>query len=305
MPFNGSVEFDLNHLGREMTEDEAKKLVPGYDVLIAGTEPLTRAVLERSPTLKLIARVGIGLDSVDLAAAAERGIRVSYTPDAPSAAVAELAVSMMLSLLRMTHKTDRAVRQGVWFRWMGRRLANLTVGVVGVGRIGKRVIRHLQGFESRVLAHDLEPDLSFGSRFGVQWVDKDTLYREADLITVHVPLGPDTRNLVAAAELDAMKSDAILINTSRGGIVNEHDLKQALKQGSIGGAGVDVFEHEPYSGELAVMDNVLLTCHMGSCSVDCRLRMEVEATEDAIRFCLGQPLLRPVPEEQFPPCRQN
>jgi len=194
--------------------------------------------------------VGIGLDSVDLVAANEHGVQVCYTPDAPAAAVAELAVSMILSLLRMTHKTDRSVRQGVWFRWMGRRLANLTVGVVGVGRIGKRVIRHLQGFEPRILANDLVPDLDFGSRFGVEWVDKEELYRKADVITLHVPLGPDTRGLVAA-------------------------------------------------DELAVMDNVLLTCHMGSCSADCRLRMEVEATEDAIRFCLGQPLLRPVPEEQF------
>jgi D-3-phosphoglycerate dehydrogenase len=293
------VEYLLNPLGRRLREDELADLVGEVDVLIAGTEPITAAVMDRGTRLRLISRVGIGLDSVDLLAARQRGILVSYTPDAPAPAVAEMTIGLLLSLLRSLARADRGMRGGVWHRIVGRRLAGLTVGVIGVGRVGKRVIRHLQGFGPLILANDLSPDIGFGTAFGVQWVDKETIYRQADIITLHLPLTTLTRNLIARREIELMKPEALLINTSRGGMVNEHDLTQALKGGRLAGAALDVFAQEPYSGELVAVENCILTCHMGSMSRDCRARMELEASEEALRYLRGEPLLRLVPETEY------
>lgn len=295
----GGIEYILNPLGRRLRAEELAELVSEVDVLIAGTEPITAAVLDRASRLRLIARVGIGLDSVDLLAARQRDILVSYTPDAPAPAVAEMTMGLMLSLLRSLPQADRGMRGGVWRRIAGRRLAELTVGVIGVGRVGTRVIRHLQGFGPRILANDLVPDLEFGTAHRVQFVDKETIYREADILTLHLPLTPLTRNLITRREIDLMKRDALLINTSRGNLVNEHDLALRLKEGRLAGAAMDVFAQEPYSGELITLDNCLLTCHMGSMSRDCRAQMELEATQEAVRFLCHEPLRQLVPPEEY------
>jgi D-3-phosphoglycerate dehydrogenase len=258
--------------------------------------------MDRAPKLRLISRVGIGLDGVDLLAARERGIAVSYTPDAPAPAVAELTTGLMLALLRGISSTDRNMRNGVWHRVMGRRLARCTVGIIGVGRIGKRLIRHLGGFGCRILANDLEPDWEFGRAHGVEWGDKERIFREADIITLHVPLTPLTRNLITRRELDWMKPTALLVNTARGPLVSEHDLADALRNNGIAGAAIDVFSLEPYAGELCAIERCILTCHMGSMSVDCRTQMEVEATEEAVRFLRNEPLLHRVPEVEFELC---
>jgi D-3-phosphoglycerate dehydrogenase len=293
------IDYVINPIGRRLRGEELAEMVSDVDVLIAGTEPITAAVMDRAPRLRLISRVGIGLDSVDLQAARARDILVSYTPDAPAPAVAEMTMGLILSLLRSLAQADRGMRGGVWHRFVGRRLSELTVGVVGVGRVGKLVIQHLQGFAPRILANDLVPDPEFGALHQVRWVEKEAIYKEADIITLHLPLTPLTRNLITRRELDMMKPDAVLINTSRGGMVNEHDLAQALKQGRLTGAALDVFGQEPYSGELVTVENCLLTCHMGSMSRDCRIRMELEATEEAIRFFKGESLRLLVPEDEY------
>jgi D-3-phosphoglycerate dehydrogenase / 2-oxoglutarate reductase len=295
------VEYVINPIGRRLKEEELADMIGGYGVVIAGTEPITARVMDAAPHLRLISRVGIGLDSVDLAAARARGVAVSYTPEAPSPAVAELAVGLMLSLLRDIPGADRVMRDGVWRRTMGRRLSNMTVGVVGVGRIGKRVIRHLSGgFPGvKILANDILPDLGFGARYEIEWADKDTVYRSADIVSLHLPLTSQTRALITAREIGLMKPQALLVNTSRGNMINEQDLAAALGAGRIGGAAIDVFEREPYSGELTTFERCILTCHMGSMSEDCRARMELEATEEAIRFLRGEPLLNPVPESEY------
>jgi len=165
------IEYVINPIGRRLTENELAAMVGDYDVLIAGTEPITAKVMDAAPRLRLISRVGIGLDSVDLAAARSRGIHVSYTPEAPAPAVAELTVGLMLSLLRDIPSADRGMRNGVWHRSMGRRLSAQTVGVVGVGRVGKRLIKHLTGgFPGiRIVANDLQPDLGFAAACRVEW----------------------------------------------------------------------------------------------------------------------------------------
>ncbi len=293
------VDYVINPLGRKLREGELVDLIRDVDVLIAGTEPITAAVLDRAPQLRLISRVGIGLDSVDLLAARERGILVSYTPEAPAPAVAELTIGLMLSALRFIPQADRGVRNGVWHRHMGGRLSEKTVGVIGVGRVGMRVIRHLLGFGPTILVNDLAPDREFGSEHVIRWTDKDTIYREADIITLHLPLTSLTQNLIGRRELSVMKPHAILINTSRGHIVDEHCLAEALRNHRLGAAALDVFQQEPYAGPLTTVENCVLTCHMGSMTRDCRARMETEATEEVIRFLNNQPLRQPVPEDEY------
>jgi len=294
------IHYTLNPYGRRLRAEELEQLIPSYEVVIAGTEPVTEAALDAAPGLRLIAHTGIGLDNIPLAAARARGIAVTYTPAAPSPAVAELTIGQMLTLLRGTAAADRDMRRGVWNRRIGRRLSGLTVGVIGAGRVGRLVIRHLQAFSPvRVLANDLVIDDEFARLTGCIWTDKETIFQEADIITLHIPLTRQTRSLISRRELEIMKPDAILINTSRGGIVDEAALAAALRARPAFSAAIDVFEEEPYSGELAGLENCLLSCHMGSCTHDCRLQMEMGAAQEVVRYFKGEPFACPVPEEEY------
>ena len=294
------LEYVINPLGRKLKETELAEMIGDFDVLIAGTEKISAKVLERATNLKLIARVGIGLDNLDLLEARRRGIQVTYTPDAPAPAVAELTIGLILSLLRSIHLSNDELHNGKWIRYFGRRIANCTVGIIGVGRIGSKVIQHLQAFGvDRILATDTDPRVYSKFNQDVEWVDRETIYRESDIVTVHVPLDHSTRNMIRRREMLLMKSDAIVVNASRGGIVNEADLVNILREGHLGGVAIDVFETEPYSGELANIDRCLLTAHMGSMSIDCREQMEVEATDEAVSFAAGAELKCLVPEEEY------
>lgn len=295
------IEFTLNTVGRRLKELELADLIRDVDVLIAGTEAITAHLMDRAPRLRLISRVGIGLDSVDLLAARDRGIQVSYTPDAPSPAVAELTLGLMLALLRQIPAADRSLRAGDWRRLMGRRLEGLTVGLIGVGRVGRRVARMIRAAfpSTRLLGHDIAPDGAVGTECALEWVDAPRIFAESDIVSVHVPLTALTIDFVSDRELALMRPTACLINTARGEIVNERALARALREGRLHGAAIDVFAEEPYHGELASLDNVILTCHMGSMSEDCRAQMEIEATDEAVRFLTGLPLLRPVPDAEY------
>ena len=294
------VEYVINPIGRKLKEDELHELIVDYDVVIAGTEPITHRVMENGKKLKLISRVGIGLDSVDLHAARELGIQVSYTPDGPSSAVAELTIAHMLNMLRHLPTIDRKLRSGIWQRISGDRLANMVVGIIGTGRVGSRVLKHLQGFNPKqILVNDIKPDHDLYKMNHATHVEKDIIYSESDIITLHIPLTVETRSLVSLNEMMKMRKDVILINTSRGGIINEQDLYTALRNKTIGGAALDVFEEEPYAGNLVELENCLFSCHMGSMTNDCRARMEIEATEEAIRFINGENRMQTVPEEEY------
>lgn len=293
------IEYLINPLNKKLTEDELIKMVSDYDAIIAGTETISKKVLDSAKKLKHISRVGIGLDSVDLIETKKRGIKVSYTPDAPAPAVAELTIGMMLSLLRSTHVSNLKMHRGEWSRIFGRRLSNVTVGIIGVGRIGTGVIKHLQSFGSpSILANDLQ-DKSSQLKFPISWVEKNHIIETADIVSLHLPLTSLTKNLINKKQLLSMKKDAMIINTSRGGIVNEADLYSVMQSGHLSGAAIDVFDQEPYKGQLAKIDKCLLSSHMGSMSVDCRARMEIEATEEVIRFYSEKPLQSPVPIEEY------
>ena len=301
-----NIEYLINPFNKKLTEDELIELVGDFDVIIAGTEPITDKVMNQASNLKMISRVGVGLDSVDLLAAEKRGIKVSFTPDAPAPAVAELTLGLILSLLRSVHVSNSKMHDGHWHRLFGRRLAEVTIGIIGVGRIGTRVLNRTKAFGTpRILVNDVMPNLELSRQFKLDWVSKERIYEEADIISLHVPLTHQTKNMIRKKHLLSMKQDAIIINTARGGIINEQDLYEVMQSGHLSGAAIDVFEQEPYDGPLKEIQRCLLTAHMGSMSVDCRTRMEIEATEEAIRFLSGKPLKKVVPKEEYEVQRQS
>jgi len=295
-----AVEYLINPLNKKLTEDELVELVSDFDVIIAGTEPITKKVMDAATNLKMISRVGIGLDSVNLLEAEKREIVVSYTPDAPAPAVAELTIGLMLTLLRSVQLSNMEMHNGKWHRFFGRRLSEVTIGIIGIGRIGAGVLQHLQGFGSpKILVNDINPDSNLNEKFNIEWVDKEVIYKQSDIITIHTPLTAQTKNMVKKGQLLSMKDDAIIINTARGGIINEQDLYEVMQTGHLSGAAIDVFDFEPYAGELREIQHCILTAHMGSMSIDCRTRMEIEATEEVVRFLTGQSLEGVVPEEEY------
>jgi D-3-phosphoglycerate dehydrogenase len=282
-------ELVPNPYRRRLKSGEVMKHLVDVDAVIAGTEPYTAETLTQAQRLKVIARVGIGLDNVDLRYCREHGIRVTYTPDAPSDGVAELTVANILNLLRHIHESDRSVREHAWNRLMGRLVHEVTIGVLGVGRIGSRVIRLLEPFKPKVLACDIDPDTHSQKLPGdITWCDANRLFAESDVVTVHIPMNRQNRQFINRERISRMKTGSMVINTSRGGVVDEGALVDALKQRHLGGAALDVFEKEPYEGPLTYMENVVLTAHIGASARESRYLMELGAAEDCIRALCGQ-----------------
>ena len=294
------IEYLINPYKKKLTEDQLAELVGDFDFLIAGTELITEKLLSKASKLKLISRVGIGLDSIDLDAVKKSGIKISYTPEAPAPAVAELTLGMILSLLRSVHISNHQMHLGVWERIFGRRLGDITIGIIGVGRIGTHLLRCMSGFgKIHILVNDIAPTNQLIQEFNIQWVTKEQIYKKADVISLHLPLTPLTKNMICLDQLLQMKKDAFIINTSRGGIINEDDLYKVMSEGHLGGAAIDVFESEPYAGKLLEIDRCLLTAHMGSMSIDCRSQMEIQATKEVVRFLSGKPLESEVPQLEY------
>jgi len=284
------IELSVNEHGRKNSTQELAQDIKDAEVLVAGTEKITEEVFKNAPNLKLISRVGIGLDGIDFELCKKYSVRVAYTPDAPTMAVAELCVGMILDLARKVTDTNIKIKQGIWHRHMGALLYGKTIGILGMGRIGKSLVHLLAPFNVKFLVHDIEPDLAFGRLHNVTFISKDDLLQQSDIISINLPLKEDTKDYIAEDELSKMKNSAIVINTARGGIVNEQDLYIALKNNIIASAAVDVFEEEPYKGNLIELDNCLLTCHMGASTIDSRTDMEVQAIEEAIRYKNNEPL---------------
>ena len=271
---NAGVEVKLNPFAARLTEDQVIELL-GTDTigLIAGLEPLTKNVLQAAKSLKVIARVGTGLDSVDLATAKQLGITVLNTPDAPTKAVAELTLAHILGLLRNVSQADRQVRVGVWKGLMGSLLETKTVGIVGFGRIGKRVATLLSAFGASVIISDAQVSKSVYPN-----VELDELCIKSDILSLHLPYNEATHHIINEKNLNLMKKGAYIVNISRGGLVDETALLAALKSGHLAGAALDCFEQEPYEGELRNLETVQITAHMGSYARETRDLMEQEAS---------------------------
>ena len=273
------LQIVLNPFGRRLTEADAQELLTEYDPIgmVAGVEPLTRKVLESAPALKVIARCGIGMDSVDLIASEDLGIAVSNTPDAPSTAVAELTIGLILSILREIPQADRGVRSGAWKARMGSLFLGKTLGLIGGGRIGQKVAHLATSLGAQVIVHD-----PFIKTSDFELTTFEDLLARADIVSLHIPGGDDTHHLIDQRAIECMKPGAFLINTGRGGLVDEAALARALRTGHLSGAALDVYEDEPYSGKLTALDNVVLTAHMGSYAKETRAIMEREAAENLL-----------------------
>lgn len=270
----------LNPWGRKLTEGELSQLLQEHRPvgLLAGLEPITRKVLEEARNfLKVVSRVGAGWDNVDREAAAEFGILVYRTPGVLTQAVAELTIGLMLSALRSIALHDRLVRQGNWQKRMGGLLATKTVGLIGFGAIGRRVGELVRAFGARVLYHDPQPKQ-------VAWAQAaplGDLLAEVDIISLHAS---GKGQIMGPKELESLcKRGAILINTARGGLVDEAALHDCLARGHLSYACLDVFQEEPYTGPLCSLDNVVLTCHVGSYADEARQQMEEEAVDHLLQ----------------------
>lgn len=275
---NEMLEVIYNPYGRRLTEDEVYFLVKKYKPagIIAGIEPITEGVMKASGNLKVISRCGIGMDSVDLKTASKLGISVLNTPDEPTDAVAELTVALILSVLRNIAGLDKRVRAGKWKGAKGSLLKGKTVGIIGCGRIGSRVGTILNvfgcpliGYDPYVKNHEL-----------MEMKDMADLIRESDIFSLHIPLTDETRCIISKERIRMMKPSSVLINTARGGLIDEEELYESLLSGRLKGAGLDCFSHEPYSGKLKELDNVVLTPHMGSSTYETRKLMEEKALEN-------------------------
>ena len=287
---NSGMHIVRNSYKRKLTEDEAIELL-GEDTIgmIAGIEPLTERVFSSAKNLKVVSRCGAGLDSVELAAAKLHGISVFNTPEAPAQAVAELTMGLMLAALRRICQTDRLLRINEWPRMQGQLFAAQTVGIIGLGHIGKRVARLSQAFDARVIAHDPHID---PTSHGVESVSLEELFAEANVISLHVPYTTDTHHLLDAKSFARMKPGSIIINAARGGLIDEAALDEALISGHLGMAALDVFEQEPYHGPLTKNDRMILTSHIGSLAKESRKCMELEAAENLLKGLINAGLIK-------------
>jgi D-3-phosphoglycerate dehydrogenase len=271
---SSGIELKLNPFKTRLTEDQVIELLGAESVgLIAGLESLNSRVLRSATALKVIARVGTGLDSVDLGEAAKLGIKVLNTPDAPTSAVAELTLGHILGLLRNIAKADRQIRDNKWQGQMGSLLETKTVGVVGFGRIGQRVAKLVASFGAKVIVSDPYTDTTEYENCAL-----DELCQRVDVLTLHLPYVEKTHNLIGSRQFQLMKKGSFVINVSRGGLIDEIALLQALESEHIAGAALDCFEQEPYFGPLSKLECVQMTAHMGTYARETRDQMEREAS---------------------------
>jgi len=258
-------------------------------VLIAGAEPIPRAVLAAGPNLRVVQKHGVGVDNIDLGAATELGIAVANAPGTNTDAVADMTVGFMLSLLRSVVPASVSTRDGEWRRFIGRELGQVAVGVVGTGQIGRAVIRRLSGFGSRILAYDVYEDAALAAETGIEYVSLEALLRTSDIVTLHIPLMDATRDLLSAERLSWMKSTAYLINIARGELVDESALAARLAGGDLAGAGVDVFATEPpQESPLLGLANVIATPHIGAYTVEAMDCMARRCAETVVRVLSGE-----------------
>ena len=275
---DAGIKYDLNSYNRKPKECEIKKILKNnsYDGLIAGTESLTKNVLENAKSLKVISRTGVGLDNIDLPAAKRLSLKIYNTPHVLIDSVAELTIGLIICCLRRVTSMNEKMRTKIWKKETGLLFKDKILGIIGFGRIGKRVARLARVFGTKVIFYDLK---SIESKLFKQ-VSLNRLLRNSDIISIHSS-AKDT--LISKKEISKMKRGLILVNTSRGSVVNEDSLYQGLHSGKISFAALDVYNNEPYSGKLLKLDNIIFTPHIGSYAKEARIKMEIEAVNNLIK----------------------
>ena len=265
-------------------------LVGDVDALICGEDEVTARVIEAAKNLKVISKFGVGVDKIDIGAASACGVAVCNTPGANSESVADMAFCLMLGIARQLPRSDTEVRQGLWQSIIGCELYRKTIGIVGLGRVGRAVAKRAKGFSMRVIGFDEYPDPQWAEKEEISLVDMDTLLRESDFISLHLPSLPSTRGFIGAGELGRMKPTAYLINTARGEVVDEAALCEALRDGKLAGAGLDVFAQEPPdpASPLLGLPNVVLAPHVAAHTVEAINNMGLMSAQNAVEVLLGQ-----------------
>jgi len=292
------VEKDYDRVSPAQ-EDELCRVIQGADaIIVTAMFPATRKIIMSADRLKMIAIRSAGFEGSDLKAATEKGVVVTNNPGANAESVADMAIGLMLSVSKQIAQKDREMRKGLYPRGSGSEdLFRKTVGIIGLGNIGKRVAKRLQGFEVKVIANDVVEYPDFQKQYNIPYYSKEELLQKADFVTIHVPLDPSTRGMINEERLHLMKKTAFLINTARGPIVDEKALYKALKEGWIAGAGLDVFETEPpVFRDHILLDNVVSTPHSAGLSNQATYAMAMETVRKVITLLEGK-----VPENVLNP----
>ena len=276
------------HGGR--TEDEMKEVLQGIDGAIVSIDPFTPQVLDSARQLKVISRTGVGYDAINVPSATEHGVAVCTTPGTNNVAVAEFAFALMIASARKLIENHNEVVKGGWTRHQGTDLAGSTLGIVGLGSIGKELARRARAFDMRVLAYDPFQDTAFAEKHDVAYVSLEELLKESDYISLHLLLDATTHHLFDAERLAMMKPTAYLINCSRGGTVDADALYQALNERRIAGAALDVFEREPLEGNspLRELDNIYFAPHVAGQTATSALAMGMMAAENVVKVLRGE-----------------
>jgi len=279
-------ELKINRLGHKLDKEETLRLCHNCIGIIAGTELYDRDILARLDRLRVISRCGAGLDNIDFEAAGKLKIKIANTPDAPTLAVAELTVGLIFDLLRNISLNDREIRNGAWKKRMGNLINGKNIGIIGFGRIGKKLAKLLRPFGVNIAYYDINEKLPVPFYLRKKMHD---LLRWADIISLNVD---SKKTIIGEMEIKLIKKGAWLINTSRGGVIAEDALYRALKSKHLSGAALDVFTDEPYSGPLRGLDNIILTPHIGSYAIESRIEMEIQAVENLLKQLKGLGIYR-------------
>jgi len=295
----GGCEIIKSPYPRALKEKELLELIEGIDAVIVGVDEVTARVIEIADRLKVISKHGVGVDNVDVEAASKKGILVTTTPGTNANAVADFTFALILSLSRSICKADYSLKCGEWGRIIGHETGGKILGVVGTGRIGRAVINRAGGFDMRVLAYDITPDKKLASQLKVEYVSLETLLASSDFVTLHIPLTEKTRNMLGQKEISLMKPCAYLINTARGGILDEDALYSALKEKKIAGAAIDVYEEEPPPADsrLLKLDNLITTPHIAAYTYEALREMGIMTAKNVLRVLKGEP---PISAANFP-----
>jgi len=282
-------EHGYNTAG-SISDDKFCELIQGMDVLVVtGSFPVSRRVIESADCLKMIAIRSSGFDGTDLDAAGENGIVVTHNPGANADSVADTTIGLILAVLKKIAKLDRMIRHGGWERERTLDMNGKCLGIIGLGRIGKLVVKRAQGFDMKIIANDIIKYKDFLETHGIEMVSKDEIMRQADILTIHTPLDDSTRGMIDERRLRRMKDTAIVINTARGPIVDENALYKALSLGWIGGAGLDVHATEPPQlRALVELENVVSTCHIAGLSDDASYAMAAQTVEKILACLSGR-----------------
>ncbi len=278
-----------NNTGRPYKKEEMLKLIRGVDGIIIGIDELSAEIIEEANELKVISKYGIGLDNIDMNMVTNKKIVVTNTPTANVDAVADLTFGLILSLARRIPEANKKTKSGKWEKIIGKSIWKKTIGIIGLGKIGRQVVKRAQGFEMNILAFDIVKDKKFAQKYGIKYVNLEKLLQKSDYITIHIPLNDATRNMISYEELEKIKKEAFLINTSRGGIVDEEALYNALRNNKLRGAALDVYENEPLQETpLKELDSVIMTSHIGAYTEEAIENMGIQASQNLIDVLEGR-----------------